>query len=117
MTDRYAKGPATPTALLATQSLVHRDEWQKCRIRHTKDFLLGLGAGDAEGGINGFLGTRYSGGEAIAASPPAKMRRADSGVTVEVVKPPLPHYPPEATSAAWRVTTPTSSSASGGKSS
>ncbi|OBT60241.1 hypothetical protein VE03_10276 [Pseudogymnoascus sp. 23342-1-I1] len=89
-------------ALQATQTLVHRDGSEKSRIRHTKDFLLGLGAGDVERGVNGFLG--YVVGEGFAASPPAE--RGDK----EILK--LPHYP----SAAWRVTSPTSSSASREKS-
>ena len=66
-----------------------------------------------DGRINGFLGSRYGGGKGIAAGAEEE---ADSGVTVDIVKSPLPHYLPQATSAAWRVTTPTSSSASGGKS-
>lgn len=127
--------PAIRDALVATQGLVNRDGWAKSCIRHTKDFLLGLGAGNVEGGFNGFLAMRYGGAEAgyrggDGFAPPAQRRRTDSGVATENLPPvksplaedappstsstpaarraPLPHYPPPAASAAWRVASPSS---------
>ncbi|OBT83007.1 hypothetical protein VE02_08269 [Pseudogymnoascus sp. 03VT05] len=130
-------------ALVATQRLVNRDGWAKSCIRHTKDFLLGLGAGNVEGGFNGFLAMRYGGAEAgyrggDGFAPPAQRRRTDSGAVAADSPPvksplaedagptttmtsatpgrraPLPPYPPPAASAAWRVASPPRTS--GGKS-
>lgn len=123
--------PAIRDALVATQRLVNRDGWAKSCIRHTKDFLLGLGAGNVEGGFNGFLAMRYGGAESgyrggDGFAPPAQRRRTDSGVATDSLpvksplaedvapatttpaakRAPLPHYPPQAASAAWRVASP-----------
>ncbi|OBT39166.1 hypothetical protein VE00_10216 [Pseudogymnoascus sp. WSF 3629] len=76
--------PPIRDSLVATQRLVNRDGWAKSCIRHTKDFLLGLGAGNVEGGFNGFLAMRYGGAESgyrggDGFAPPAQRRRTDSG--------------------------------------
>ncbi|OBT60108.1 hypothetical protein VE03_10466 [Pseudogymnoascus sp. 23342-1-I1] len=89
-------------ALQATQSLVYRNEWEKSRIRHTRDFLNRLGTRNVEGKFNGFLGCVV--GEGFATPPPAERRMEGDK---EIFK--LPSAPS-------RVTSPTSSSVSREKS-